>query len=321
MRVARAAIVLFAIPALACACTCQLDLSVCNEVAAGTLVFTGTVESVSPHLLDRWNMNRRNSMDELGAFHERYTRDGSPANLEALKREITKLLPDLPADRQQQLESATTHEALVRLFGDVLDQGRLVKLRVKEVYATGKDTDTGNNDDDEVLKSKEISVWTPFGDCGVDFQAGETYLVYSTNDEETDVISTTRCTRTRRFSDAGDDLPYLTFYRDTPEASGRLEGFTTRNPVYHTKEFPPQQSDLPDQPVEGLWVELLPNHRFAETDRQGRFLFDGLAKGDYQVKAYAPGFPDTVRPLAQSPEFSMETKSCGRPILVISGSL
>jgi len=82
MRVARAAIVLFAIPALACACTCQLDLSVCNEVAAGTLVFTGTVESVSPHLLDRWNMNRRNSMDELGAFHERYTRDGSPANLE-----------------------------------------------------------------------------------------------------------------------------------------------------------------------------------------------------------------------------------------------
>ena len=61
MRVARAAIVLFAIPALACACTCQLDLSVCNEVAAGTLVFTGTVESVSPHLLDRWNMNRRDN--------------------------------------------------------------------------------------------------------------------------------------------------------------------------------------------------------------------------------------------------------------------
>jgi hypothetical protein len=39
------------------------------------------------------------------------------------------------------------------------------------------------------------------------------------------------------------------------------------------------------------------------------------------VKAYAPGFPDSVHPLAQSPEFSMEPKSCGRPILVIPGSL
>jgi hypothetical protein len=322
-----AAIVLLTIPALASACTCQLGLSVCNEVAAGTLVFSGTVESVTPHLLDRWNRDRRGSMDELGAVHERFSRDGSPANLAALKREIQRLLPDLPLDRQQQLDSATTHDDLVRLFGDVLDQGRLVKFRVKEVYATGKDPDDkddkdAKNDDDDTTESKEISVWTPFGDCGVDFQTGETYLVYSTNDEETGVISATQCTRTKRLTDAGADLPYLAFYRDTPQAAGRLEGFTTYDPLYHTKEFPPQESDVPNQPAEGLWLELTSpaGPRFTQSDRQGRFLFDGLAAGDYQVKAWAPGFPEAMRQLAQSPQFRLEAKACGRPILVIPRS-
>jgi hypothetical protein len=239
-----AAIVLLTIPALAPACTCQLGLSVCNEVAAGTLVFTGTVESVTPRLLDRWNPGRRASMDELGAIEARSAHDGSPAALAALKREIGKLLPDLPADRRQQLAGASTSDALVRLFGDVLDQG-LVRFRVREIYATGQDND--DNDDDSA-ESKEISVWTPFGDCGVDFRTGETYLVYSTNDEDTGVISTTRCTRTARLTDAGADLAYLSFYRDTPEAAARIEGFTTCDALYHTKEFPPQEDDVPDRP-------------------------------------------------------------------------
>jgi hypothetical protein len=309
---------LLAIPALALACTCQLDLSVCNEVAAGTLVFTGTVESVTPHLLDRWNRNRQGSMNELGALQELYARDGSPANLAAVRREIQKLLPDLPPERQQQLNTAGSHEELVRLFSDVLDQGRLIKFRVKQVYATGEDDD----DNDDIQQAKEFSVWTPFGDCGVDFQIGETYLIYATNDEETGVISTTRCTRTKRFSDAGTDLPYLTYYRDTPKAAGRLEGFTTYDPLYHTREFPPQESDVPKLPAEGLWLELTSpsGPRFTSSDRQGRFLFDGLADGDYQVKAYAPGFPETVRLLAQSPQFHLDAKACGRPILVIPRS-
>ncbi len=33
--------------------------------------------------------------------------------------------------------------------------------------------------------------------------------------------------RTKRLSDAGDDLAYLYFYKNQPEASSRLEGFAT----------------------------------------------------------------------------------------------
>jgi hypothetical protein len=301
--------VLFLAPALASACTCQLGLSVCNEVAAGTFVFSGTVESVTPHLLDHWNTSRRASMNQLNA-----------ANVPALKSQLQKLLPDLPSDRQKELAAATTQAALVQFFGSVLDQGRMVTFRVKSVYARGTDDDDNKDADNDDSAPKEVTVWTPFGDCGVDFQTGETYLVYSTNDEETGMIATTRCTRTKRLTDAGEDLPYLEDYRDTPKAATRLEGFATYNPTYHTREFPPQEADVPDPPVPGLTIELTTqdgNRRFTTSDQQGRFLFDGLAEGDYQVKAWAPGFPDVETQLAASPEFHVEDKECGRPILII----
>ena len=48
------AALLLALPACAAACTCQYQLSVCNEVAAGALVFAGKVQSVSPRFLDPW---------------------------------------------------------------------------------------------------------------------------------------------------------------------------------------------------------------------------------------------------------------------------
>jgi hypothetical protein len=48
------------------------------------------------------------------------------------------------------------------------------------------------------------------------------------NDEEgADYFFTTTCMRTKRLSDAGDDLAYLYFYKDQPESSARLEGFAT----------------------------------------------------------------------------------------------
>jgi hypothetical protein len=38
------------------------------------------------------------------------------------------------------------------------------------------------------------------------FQKGETYLVYTTDDEETDRLETNVCHGTARLSDAGEDL-------------------------------------------------------------------------------------------------------------------
>ena len=63
-----------------------------------------------------------------------------------------------------------------------------------------------------------FEVWTPFGECGVSFQTGETYLVYASDDEETsDSITTDKyapaledCPRPARI------WPISTFIRNIP---------------------------------------------------------------------------------------------------------
>ena len=126
----------------------------------------------------------------------------------------------------------------------MLGHEKRVRFRVGAVYRNGggddddqkpnaKDKDAVKEKaapktpkDDDEGKDQVFDVWTPFGDCGFDFQTGETYLVYADSDEDTSVVETDRCTRTRRLSDAGPDLAYLYFYKERKEASGRLEGFT-----------------------------------------------------------------------------------------------
>jgi hypothetical protein len=84
------------------------------------------------------------------------------------------------------------------------------------------DKDTKKEDPPDV-----IEVESPFDDCAVDFQEGETYIVYATSDEDSNVLSTTSCDRTRRISDAGDDLGYLFFFKNRPQESTRLDGFVS----------------------------------------------------------------------------------------------
>src|ERR1039458_5933879 len=92
---------------------------------------------------------------------------------------------------------------LAELFYWILDHGKRVRLRVKTVFRGDLSDD---DDDDDDTPAKTVEVWTAFGDCGINFQAGETYLVYADDDEESNIMTTGACTRTRRLSDAGDDL-------------------------------------------------------------------------------------------------------------------
>ncbi len=62
-----------------------------------------------------------------------------------------------------------------------------------------------------------LDVFTTAGDCGYDFQIGETYLVYANDEEGADYFFTSTCMRTKRISDAGDDLAYLYFYKNQPD--------------------------------------------------------------------------------------------------------
>ena len=158
-----------------------------------------------------------------------------------------------------------------------------------------------------------MDVWTPFGDCGVDFQTGETYLVFANDDEESAQISTDSCSGTRRVSDAGGDLAYLYFYEDSDGQAARLDGFVTTNSMYHADAARTQGA------VAGAVVELKGEHgvRYAATGADGRFLFDGIAAGEYTATVYASGYPGKVETLAGPQRMHINAKACAETTLLV----
>jgi hypothetical protein len=178
---------------------------------------------------------------------------------------------------------------------------------------TGKPVDSDDKDEDS------FEIWTAFGDCGVDFQAGETYLVYANSDEGTDYFFTSSCTRTRRLSDSGEDLSYLFVYKNHPEESARLEGFVTTNERYKLDFDPLHNPSSIQSAVQGVVVELQSDRltRYAESDRDGHFVFDGLRKGRYGVSAFAQGYPQDARLLVGPEPLQIDEKGCATQVLLV----
>ena len=182
-------------------------------------------------------------------------------------------------------------------------------------------TAAADNDKDKDQKGEEgfFEVETAFGECGYDFQQGETYLVYADSDEDSDVLSTSSCSRTRRLSDAGEDLTYLFVYKDRPEESARLEGFTTTDEYYQLGFDQMHDPETTKAPVAGIIVELQSDRltRYADSDVNGRFVFDGLRGGEYKVSAFARGYPVETQLLAGPQRFHIEQKGCARQVLLL----
>lgn len=312
----RTALLWVLFPFAAVACKCQVTMSVCNEVAATELVFVGTVVAVEPHFLDSWNAGQRAALDLLNQESTQARSDRSPAAFAKLRDAYLKVFPDLPAGHKERLAAATSPDQLAELFYWILDHGKRVRLRVKTVFR-GDLAEDDDDPDDGDTDANTVEVWTAFGDCGVNFQAGETYLVYADDDEETNTITTGSCTRTRRLTDAGEDLAYLYFYKNGAEKAGRLEGFVTADLLFLRELDPSHYSGRIGAPVAAV-VELKGGERarYTETDPNGRFLFDGLPAGDFSVSAYAPGFPAEARQLTAPKPVRMESQSCATQVLI-----
>jgi hypothetical protein len=293
------------LPMAAIACKCQLTLSACRETAASEVIFIGTVEAISPNFLDQWNPSQASFM---ALINQEYQQESFPR----LREAYLKIFPDLPAEHKKRLETATSKEDLSQLFYWILDHGKRVRFRVKTLYRNGDD----DVDDDDAPKTMEV--WTAFGDCGYHFQVGETYLVYADADEETDVITTDACSRTRRLSDAGDDLAYLYYWKNFGDEAARLEGFVTSDLLYLRQRDAAHYSDRIGAPVAGVVVQLkgADRTRYAESDERGRFVFDGLPAGAYAVSGFAAGYPAEKRAVTAPREVRVEKKGCGLEVLV-----
>lgn len=288
-------------PSSALACQCAAPFPVCQRVALSDVVFIGTVESIAPHFLDYWNPTQQQSLTLLNAETARAQADRSAASLAAAKSAYAAIFPDLPEESKKYLEDAKSRVDLVKAFYRILGSGRRVRFRVKEAYR-------GDEDEEEIL-----DVWTPFGDCGFDFQTGETYLVYADDDEESNLVSTDTCSGTKRLSDAGSDLAYLYFFENSGSDSAQLDGFATTN-QFHQLEVLHVQA-----PVAGVVVELksASGSRFTESGADGKFVFNGLAAGEYTVAAYAAGYPKLVQQLAAPQRVRVAEKGCAATTLLI----
>src|SRR5208283_1811328 len=290
------------IPTALPACQCLLTLSACNETALADRVFIGTVESVEPSFLNRWNPAKSSFL----------LLSEATASLASMKDAYAKAFPNLPEYYKSRLAAAKTSDDIARLFYSIMAQGRRVRFKVKTTFRGEKEKE--DSDDEESLE-----VWTDSGDCGYDFQEGETYLVYADEDEETDRINTSVCYRNRRLSDAGDDLAYLFFYKNGGDESARLEGFVTSDELYQRdldKAHDPEKVKLP---AAGVILELNSGQgrRYTESGRDGRFVFDGLAGGEYSISVFDAGYPEQVKLLAGPARVQVEKKGCASQILLV----
>ncbi len=358
----------FALPLPVHACKCDATFSACKEIGASDLVFIGTVESIDPIFLSRWNLTSKSSVRSLNDAYTDAQQHPSAAALNHLKDQYLKVFPGLAADDKRKLAAANTTQAVGSLFYSTMDQGMRVHLKVNTLFkhedddddtpqkatkdddstkaTKGKNPKTKDDDDDDRTKQKDnqaakdssvktakpdddkddkkanedsFEIWTAFGDCGIDFQAGETYLVYANREEGTDYFFTSSCTRTRRLSDSGADLSYLFFYKNHPEESARLEGFVTTYEKYKLDFDSLHNPEAIKSPVPGIVVELKSDHltRYAESDRDGRFVFDGLRKGSYNVAAFAKGYPQDTQLLAGPKPLQIEEKGCATQVLLV----
>ncbi len=293
----------FLVAGSALGCQCPAPPSVCERVADSEVVFIGTVVSVAPHFLDYWNPEQKQSLTLLNAETARAQADRSGGSLADAKRAYEAIFPDLPEDSKQALEAANSHQDLVKAFYRIVGNGRRVRFKVKAAYR-------GDEDEDQTL-----DVWTPFGDCGVDFQTGETYLVYADSDEESNVISTDSCSGSKRVTDAGADLAYLYFY-DNEDDAGRLDGFVTTN------QFHQLDATHSKGAAAGVVVELRTAagaSRYAETGADGRFTFDGLDEGEYTLTGFAAGYPAKVDVVAGPQKLKVAEKGCASATLLVVG--
>jgi len=177
-------------------------------------------------------------------------------------------------------------------------------------------------DDDgaPAAKLEYADVSSGSGDCGVVFQKGESYLVYANDDEQTGRMETNLCYRTTRLSEAGEDLAYLFFFQNGGLNSLRLEGFVTSE-ISQLLPNPLHYSPRVKSPVADVMVEVKSNRSllYTQSDAFGRFVFDGLPEGDYQVTVFSAGYPDRMEKLSGPKPVHLSKNQCGFTTLFVVG--
>jgi len=313
----RALALLVCVPATGNACKCLMSLNACHEAQTANTVFAGTVESIEPNFLRDWNAAQKAGLVKLNEEYAKARTEATSGALARLKAAYSATFPDITEERKQKLGSARTADEVGKLFYGILDGGMRVRFRVRESFKHGDDDDDEGGKDKPAPKS--IEIWTPFGDCGFDFQIGETYLVYADDDEESGILSTGSCSRTRRLTDAGDDLAYLLFRREDADHSTRVEGYVTGDSYYQARIDKLHDPTSVNAPIAGAVVALETERgaRYVRSGIDGRYVFDGVGQGSYTIRIFNREYPKDTGQLSPARTGRAEEKACVLEMLLV----
>jgi hypothetical protein len=294
------------------ACGCLVKFSLCQEVAASSTVFVGKVDSIYPFYLDSANrLKAAELLGEVSLVH----RDPSPSSLERLKAIYSNMLGIVPDSAKANLERAASIEELDGVFDKIVAQGKQAFVSVRRNFRTPADDDKANDDVAIGATSQRVVVWSGVDDCGVDFQSGETYLIYASVDEQTGKLETSVCNRTRRLTDAAADLSYLFHVALGKDRNVRIDGRLAPPPRAPPDVPSADKLGSPEQ-MSGLVVSLSgETQRYARTGVEGDFIFEGLKRGSYILAVYAAGFPRKTVSLAEPVRIEAADKTCATTVI------
>jgi hypothetical protein len=155
------------------------------------------------------------------------------------------------------------------------------------------------------------------GDCGYNFAEGTEYLVYAHRNEGTGVLTTGICSRTKRASEAAEDLAYARAVMSGSVAPGRIIGT-----VKLAERALGRQRVREPAPMAGVPVRLQKDGGAIQvaSNAQGAFVAEGIEPGTYSVAVdlspqyYAEIFPKTVEQIdaAGCAEVSVTVRYDGR---------
>ena len=198
---------------------------------------------------------------------------GHELPIEEAKRAFAQLLPKEAQARLRAVRNETELDNLTELYFGT----KPVTFQIKEIF---RGTPPPNQ-----------QVWTGYGsgDCGYDFQIGETYLVYAREDPQNGRMITSICTRTTPAAEAAEDLAYIRNVQ-SGKAVTKVFGYVFSN----SQELGGllRYRGPPASPIAGATVELESTGGVlaTSTDAQGAFTFQDVPENDYEITASAAGY-------------------------------
>jgi hypothetical protein len=121
--------------------------------------------------LSRWNPANQPPMESLNEAYLAARQNPSGDSIERLKNAYRMAFPDMAADQQSRLATAKSAAAVASLFYSGLGRGTYVRFKVKTLCKRESGDDDASSKGKPDDSADTLEVWTPFGDCGYDFQA------------------------------------------------------------------------------------------------------------------------------------------------------